>query len=100
MFKREDENYIYEIVSKNITRIRESRGLTKKELAEKANFTSHFIYNIENLNYYQTFSILTLVTLANALDVDIREFFVEDEIKDDENKEVELWVILLLFFCF
>ncbi len=69
MFSKDDENYVYELVSKNITRIREMRGLTKKELAEKTFFNPHFIYNIENMNYYQTFSIPTLVLLARGLDV-------------------------------
>lgn len=89
MFKREDENYIYEVVSRNITRIRESRGLTKKELAEKGKFTSHFIYNIENIKYHQTFSITTLVKLANILDVDIKEFFIEKGVMDIDDKEAE-----------
>lgn len=89
MFKREDENYIYELVSKNITKIRESRGMSKRELAEKAKYTSHFIYNIENYKYHQTFSILTLLRLANALEVNIVEFFEEDEAIDDEEKEVQ-----------
>lgn len=89
MFKEEDENYVYELVSKNITRIRESRGLTKRELAEKTFFNSHFIYNIENLKYHQTFSLTTLVALANGLDVDIREFFVTDEELENKNKEVD-----------
>lgn len=94
MFKKDDENYVYELVSKNITRIREMRGLTKKQLAEKTYFNSHFIYNIENMNYYQTFSVATLVLLARGLDVDIREFFVEDQEleerkKNNQNKEVE-----------
>lgn len=91
MFKKDDENYVYELVSKNITRIREMRGLTKKELAEKTHFNPHFIYNIENKNYYQTFSITTLVSLAKELDVDIREFFMEDEeLKEREkNKEAK-----------
>ena len=87
MFSKDDENYVYELVSKNITRIREMRGLTKKELAEKTFFNPHFIYNIENMNYYQTFSIPTLVLLARGLDVDIREFFMEDE--ELENKATE-----------
>lgn len=88
MFKEEDENYVYELVSKNITRIRESRGLTKRELAEKAFFNPHFIYNIENLKYHQTFSLNTLVALASVLEVDIREFFVTDEELKQKNEIV------------
>ena len=43
------------------------------------------------MNYYQTFSIATLVLLAKGLDVDIREFFMEDEELEEreKNKEVE-----------
>ncbi len=87
MFKKEDENYVYELVSRNITRIREMKGMTKKELAEKTYFNSHFIYNIENPKYHQTFSLTTLVLLAKGLDVDIREFFVDDTPEQENEKK-------------
>lgn len=38
------------------------------------------------MNYYQTFSITTLVILAKGLDIDIREFFMEDEELEEREK--------------
>ena len=35
MFDRENENYVYELVSKNIKKIRKEKGLTQEELAKK-----------------------------------------------------------------
>ena len=50
MFDRDDENYVYEIVSKNIKKQRMLKGLTQEELAEKSNYSKQFISNIESKN--------------------------------------------------
>lgn len=54
MFKREDENYIYEVVSKNIKKQRQLKGLTQEQLANKMSYSTQFISNIESKNH-QTF---------------------------------------------
>lgn len=77
MIKREDENYVYEIVSKNIKKQRKLKGLTQEQLAQKIFYSTQFISNIESKNH-QTFSLGTLWKIAIVLDIDIRVLFEED----------------------
>lgn len=77
MFDRNDENYIYELVSKNIKIQREKKGWTQKQLAEKTKYSNQFISNIESKNH-QTFSLGTLWRIALVLDIDICLLFKED----------------------
>lgn len=74
MFNRNDENYVYEIVSKNIKKQRQQKGLTQEQLAQKMSCSTQFISNIESKNH-QTFSLGTLWKFAEVLNIDIREFF-------------------------
>jgi transcriptional regulator with XRE-family HTH domain len=86
LFQRDDENYVYEIVSKNIKKQRLLKGLTQEQLANKMSYSTQFISNIESKNH-QTFSLGTLWRLALVLDIDIAELFKEDETKiSDESK--------------
>ncbi len=78
MFDRNNENYIYELVSKNMKRIRKEKGLTQEQLAEKMSYSTQFISNIESKNH-QTFSLGTLWRFALVLDIDIKELFTEEE---------------------
>ena len=80
MFDRENENYIYEIVSKNIKKQRKLKGLTQEQLAQKMNYSTQFISNIESKNH-QTFSLGTLWRLALVLDIDISLLFKEEDNK-------------------
>lgn len=82
MFDRNDENYIYEIVSKNIKKERRTKGWTQQKLTEKMNYSTQFISNIESKNH-QTFSFGTLWRIALVLDIDIKKLF--DEEKKTEN---------------
>ena len=77
MFDRENVNYIYEVVSKNIKKQRKLKGLTQEQLAQKMNYSTQFISNIESKNH-QTFSLGTLWRLARVLDIDISLLFKED----------------------
>ena len=83
MFNRNDENYVYELVSKNIKEIRKSKGLTQEQLAQKMDYSTQFISNIESKNH-QTFSLGTLWRLALVLDIDIALLFKEDTKKSDK----------------
>ena len=80
MFKREDENYIYEVVSKNIKKYRKEKGLTQEELAKKINYSTQFISNIESKNF-QTFSLGTVWRIALILGLDMDTLFHEDKDK-------------------
>ena len=80
MFKREDENYIYEVVSKNIKKYRKEKGLTQEELAKKINYSTQFISNIESKNF-QTFSLGTVWRIALILGLDMDTLFHEEKDK-------------------
>ena len=80
MFKRDDENYVYELVSKNIQKQRKLKGLTQEQLATMLNYSTQFISNIESKNY-QTFSLGTLWRIALVLDIDIKVLFDEEDMK-------------------
>lgn len=79
MFSRDNENYVYELVSKNIKKQRKLKGLTQEQLANKMNYSTQFISNIESKTH-QTFSLGTLWRLALVLDIDIASLF--EELKD------------------
>ena len=83
MFNRNDENYVYQLVSENIKKQRKLKGLTQEQLAEKMSYSTQFISNIESKNH-QTFSLGTLWRLALVLDIDIALLFKEDTKKSDE----------------
>ena len=80
MFDRNDENYVYELVSKNIKKQRKLKGLTQEQLAEKMNYSTQFISNIESKNH-QTFSLGTLWRISLVLDIDISLLFNESDNK-------------------
>ena len=78
MFDKKDENYIYELVSKNIKKQRMIKGLTQAQLAEKTNYSTQFISNIESKTHH-TFSLGTLYSIALILDIDISELFKSEK---------------------
>ena len=86
LFQRNDENYVYEIVSKNIKKQRLLKGLTQEQLANKMSYSTQFISNIESKNH-QTFSLGTLWRLSLVLNIDIAELFKEDETKNKSDEE-------------
>ncbi len=83
MFNKEDENYIYELVSKNFKKYRKQLGISKFDVASRCGFSTQFIGNIESPNYHQTFSLATIYSLSKALGIDISLLFEEDEQESD-----------------
>lgn len=77
-FERENENYVYDFVGKNIRKYRKQKGWTQRQLAEATHYSKQFISNIEN-NAHQTFSLRTLWKIALVLDVDMSELCKEDK---------------------
>lgn len=76
MFDRKDENYIYEVVSKNIKEQRRLRGWTQEMLANKISYSKQFISNIESKNF-QTFSLGTVWRIALVMNLEMDELFKE-----------------------
>ncbi len=81
-FDRNDENYVYGFIGKNIRKYRKQKGYTQAKLAELSNYSKQFISNIEN-NVHQTFSIGTLWRLALILEVDMYKLCIEEEKKEE-----------------
>lgn len=75
MKNKNDENYIYFLVAKNLKKQRKLKGLTQSKFAELCNYSVGFIMNIESEKYYQTFSLGTLWKFAEILEIDICELF-------------------------
>lgn len=38
-FKKEDENYVYELIGKNVKKYRKLKGWTQEKLAEEINYS-------------------------------------------------------------
>lgn len=77
---KDDNNYIYYWVGKNIRKYRKLKGWSQNKLATECNYTPTFIANIEN-NAFQTFSLNTLYHISKVLEVHIRDLFSD---LDDE----------------
>ena len=80
IFNREDENYVYEFIGKNIRYYRKKKGWTQEQLANKSNYSKQFISNIEN-NVHQTFSLGTLWKLALVLEIDMYKLCMEPKLE-------------------
>ena len=83
MINKEDENYIYYLVSVNLKKQRKLHKLTQEQFAELCNYSSGFIMNIESEKYYQTFSLGTVYKFARVLKIEITKLF---KTIDEENK--------------
>lgn len=75
---KDDNKYIYVIVSRNIRRIRKEKGLTQVQLADLIQYNEGTIANIENSSY-QTFSLEFIYIISKKLNVPMVEFFKETE---------------------
>lgn len=78
-FKKDDENYIYEIISKNIKKYRKLKGWTQEKLAEEINYSLSFISGIESA-YHQTFSLGAIWRISRALGVDFNKLCEDDSL--------------------
>lgn len=75
---RNDENYIYEVISKNIKKYRKLNNMTQQDLADKTFYSFSFISGIES-SYPQTFSIGSLYSISRALNVDFYKLCIDEE---------------------
>lgn len=87
-----NDEYYYEIVRRNIKKIRLEHKLTQQDLADLTGLTRQYICDIENENRNKHLSIAVLGRIADALNLHIVEFFI----KDDELR-VEIKNVLEVF---
>lgn len=71
-------NDIYEIISLNIKKYRKEKGITQEELAIRSRYTWEFIRRIESKKAKKTFSLSTLVNIANALEIPIEKLLKKE----------------------
>ena len=74
MFEYKDMQY-YDIVRKNIRKYRIDKKYTQQILADKTNFSVDYICEIESSTKNKTFSIKVVGRIADALEIDIKDFF-------------------------
>ena len=63
------------MVNNNLSEVRKDKGLTQEELAEKSGISRVTIANIER-GAVTNLKISTMLSLANALDSTVEEFFL------------------------
>lgn len=80
-FKKDDENYIYEVISKNVKKYRKLKGWTQEKLAEEINYSLSFISGIES-SYHQTFSLGAIWRISRALGVDFAKLCEDDSLSN------------------
>lgn len=81
-----------EYVTRKIKKIRLEKNISQTELAAAAEMSQPFLANVENGKKEP--STMTLIRIANALNISPREFFPESE-SDEKNKIKEEIIELL-----
>lgn len=72
-----DDFELYHTIGQNIKFYREKAHLTQQELAEAAKLSLSYISKIEASSCNKSMSISALNQIANALGIEINEFFKE-----------------------
>ncbi len=75
MMNKYSDDYYYDLARVNIRKYRKEKNYTQQELADKANLSMDYICEIESTKKNKSFSIATLGRIANALDIEIQNFF-------------------------
>lgn len=78
----ESDTSLYRIIGTNIKHYRERAKLTQVQLAEKAKISISYLSKIEAAGCDKSLSISVLNQIANALNVEINEFFKEGDTND------------------
>lgn len=70
---------IYNLVAKNIKKYRKQKKWTQVKLAMESNISVDYLKKIETKSgSTKQFSLDTVQKIANALNVDVKDFFTED----------------------
>lgn len=70
---------IYEIISMNIKKYRKEKGMTQEELAIKSCYTWEYIRRIESRKAKKSFSLNTIINIANVLEIPVEKLLKEEE---------------------
>ena len=77
MTQTHSNEYYYNIVRKNIKKYRKEKGHTLQSLSEAADMSMDYLAEIESEKRKKSFSIAILGRIADALEINIKEFFNE-----------------------
>ena len=72
-----DDEYYYTIIRKNIRNFRLKQKLTQQDLADMTELSREYICDIENENRNKHLTISVLGRIAEALNIEITNFFME-----------------------
>ena len=70
-----DDEYYYRIIRNNIKLFRKERHLTQQELADMIDMSREYVCDVENESRNKHLTIATLGRIADALKIDIGDFF-------------------------
>lgn len=70
-----NDEYYYSIIRKNIKYFRLKQNLTQQDLADMTEMSREYICDIENESRNKHLTISVLGRIAEALNIDITEFF-------------------------
>lgn len=73
-----DDEYYYTIIRRNIRKFRLEKNLTQQDLADMTELSREYICDIENESRGKHLTISVLGRIAEALEKDIRDFFVDN----------------------
>ena len=77
MTSRYSKEQLSLIVRKNIKKYRTQANLSQSDLAEKTGFTYQYIRDLESIKLTRRPRLDTLVIIANALNIDIKQLLEE-----------------------
>jgi len=77
-----DEQYVHELISSNIKRLRSLQNISQLSLALSTGLTHNFINDIENCK--KGVSARTLAKLSIALNVEPYQFFLPENMSNNE----------------
>lgn len=80
MINKENNTNIYDTVRYNIRKYRRLKCMTQQELADAADLSHGYIREIESLNMGVTFSLDAVEKIANALEIEVKLLFEEQDI--------------------
>lgn len=76
---KRDNDYYYYLARVNIKKYRNKANMTAQQLADESGFTHQFIRDLESLKLTKRPRLDSLVRIASALNIDIRQLFDDIE---------------------
>lgn len=75
----ESNEMLFTVIGKNVKRYRISAGLTQVQLCEKTGISLSYLTKLESEKRNKKISLSYLNLLSNSLNVDITEFFKDND---------------------